>query len=82
MSNFSMAIIIACLREFNNESPEEFLERGYKIITGVATEIEARKTIHHVCSAHMMKLIKGHAKKCCESNLPKNSQIHFAKRFF
>ncbi len=77
-----MAIIIASLREFNNESPEEFLERGYRIITGIATENEAIKTIHHVCSAHMMKLIKGHAKKCCEMNLPTNSRIHFAMRFF
>ncbi len=82
MSDFSMAIIIASLREFNNESPEEFLERGYRIITGIATENEAIKTIHHVCSAHMMKLIKGHAKKCCEMNLSANSQIHFAMRFF
>ncbi len=77
MSDFiSMAIIIASLREFNNESPEEFLECGYQIITGIATENEAIKTIHHVCSAHMMKLIKDHTKKCCEMNLPTNSQIH------
>ena len=81
MSDFSIAIIIASLREFN-KSPEEFMECGYRIITGVATENEAKKTIHHVCSAHMMKLIKGHAQKCCESNLSKNSQIHFAMRYF
>ena len=82
MSDFSMVIIIASLREFNNESPEEFLEHGYRIITGIATENEAIRTIHHVCSAHMMKLMKGHAKKCCKMNLPTNSQIHFAMHFF
>ena len=30
MSDFSMAIIIASLREFNSESPEEFMEHGYR----------------------------------------------------
>ena len=68
--------------EFNNKSLQEFFERGYRIITGIATEEESAKTIHHVCSAHMMKLIKGHAKKCCEISLPANSQIHFAMNSF
>ena len=42
MSDFSMAIIIACLREFNNKSYEEFLERGYRIVMGYGLS-------HHVC---------------------------------
>ena len=82
MSGFSMAIIIACLRDFNDESPEEFMEHGYRIISGTATEDKAIKTTHHVCSAHMMKLIKGHAKRNCETNLPKSSQILMAVHFF
>jgi hypothetical protein len=34
MSDFSMAIINACLREFNNESLEEYFERGFQIVNG------------------------------------------------
>jgi hypothetical protein len=82
MSDFSMAIINACLREFNNESLEEYFERGFWIVNGKATPEEVQKTIHHVCSAHMMQIIKRHAKNLCEKGHPAESQIHIAMRFF
>ena len=82
MSDFSMAIINASLREFNNESLGDYFERGFRIVTGKATKAEAEKTIHHVCSAHMMQLIKRHAKDLCEKGLPTKSQVHIAMRFF
>lgn len=77
-----MAIIIACLKEFNNESYEEFLEQGYRIVMGNANEYDASKCTHHVCSAHMIQIIKKHARDLCEKNLPVSSQIHIAMRFF
>ena len=82
MSDFSMAIIIACLREFNNETYEEFLERGYGIVTGTASESDLAKSIHHVCSAHMLQIVKRHSKDLHEKNLPAGSQVHIAMRFF
>ena len=82
ISDFGMAIINACLREFNNKSLEEYFERGYRIVTGKAAQEEVQKTIHHVCSAHMMQIIKKHAKNLCEKGHPAESQIHIAMRFF
>ena len=82
MSDFSMAIIIACLKEFNNESYDEFLERGYRIVMGLASKSDMLKASHRVCSAHMMQIIKRHAKELCEKNLPASSQVHIAMRFF
>jgi hypothetical protein len=82
MSDFSMAIIIACLREFNNESYEEFLERGYRIVMGEANKSDIAKSTHHVCSAHMLQIIKRHAKELCEKYLSVDSQVHMAKHFF
>jgi hypothetical protein len=68
MSDFSMAIIIACLREFNNKSYEEFLERGYRIFMGEAS-----------CSfgTHATNYQKTH-----EKYLSIDSQVHMAMRFF
>ena len=37
MSDFSMAIINACLWEFNNESLEDYFGRGFRIVSGKAT---------------------------------------------
>ena len=82
MSDFGMAIILASLREFNNETSDEFLERTFKIVMGNATESEAAKTIHRVCSAHMMQIVKRHAKEFCGKHLQADSQVHIAMRFF
>ena len=49
---------------------------------GEAKESEVAKAIHHVCSSHMMKIIKSHAKELCEKDLPADSQRHIAMRFF
>lgn len=82
MSDFGMAIILASLREFNNETSDEFLERTFEIVMGNATESEAAKTIHCVCSAHMMQIVKRHAKEFCGKHLQADSQVHIAMRFF
>ena len=74
--------IIACLKEFNNESYDEFLERGYRIVMGLASKSDMLQASHRVCSAHMMQIIKQHAKELCEKNLPASSQVHIAMRFF
>ena len=82
MTDCSMAIINACIRELTNETFEEYLTRGFNIINGSASKEEAEKTIYHVCAAHMLKLNKYHAKRLHEKGQPESSQIHIAMRFF
>lgn len=82
MSDFSMAVITSSLKGFNSESNDAFIERGYRIVTGKGDDSDATKTIHHVCSTDMMQIIKKHAKELSEKNLPLNSQVHIAMRFF
>ena len=72
----------ACLKEFNNETLSEYLQRGFDIVSGESSKQEAAKTIHHVCTAHMLKLNKFHAKKLHERSSPESSQVHIAMRFF
>ncbi|CAB3989112.1 Hypothetical predicted protein [Paramuricea clavata] len=84
----SIGLMIRKLKErereakFNNESYEEFLERGYRIDIGEANKSDIAKYTHHVCSAHMLQIIKRHAKELCEKYLSIDSQVHMAMRFF
>ena len=82
MTDFSMAIINACIREFTNENVEDYLTRGFKIVNGDASREDAEKTIYHVCAAHILKLNKFHVKKLQEKGKQENSQVHIAMRFF
>jgi sentrin-specific protease 1 len=49
---------------------------------GEANKSDIAKSTHHVCSAHMLQIIKRHAKELCEKYLSVDSQVHMAKRFF
>jgi hypothetical protein len=49
---------------------------------GEANKSDIAKSTHHVCSAHMLQIIKRHAKELCEKYLSVDSQVHMAKHFF
>jgi hypothetical protein len=82
MTDFSMAIINACIREFANENVEDYLTRGFNIINGHASREDAEKTIFHVCAAHILKLNKFHVKKLHGKGETGSSKVHIAMRFF
>ena len=79
---YSLALIIASLREFNGESILDFNERAFRVVTGSADDTDLKKTIIHVCAAHVLKLNKKHATELVESKEEKSSQVHIAMRFF
>jgi hypothetical protein len=82
MTDFSMAIINACIRECANENVEDYLTRGFNIINGHASREDAEKTIFHVCAAHILKLNKFHVKKLHGKGETGSSKVHIAMRFF
>ena len=57
MTDFSWAIILACLKQFCNESVCEYLNRTYRIVQGEGRSEDFQKTQNlHVYSVHIMKL--------------------------
>ena len=82
MTDFSWAIILACLKQFCNESITEYLNRSYRQITEIATQNDLGKTLLHVCLAHMMKLNKKHAVGKKSPAGTKKSQVHLQCNFF
>ena len=82
MTDFSWAIIQACLKVFCNETLTEYLNRAYRIVTGSADGEDFLKTRLHVCAAHMMKLNKIHANAKHCKKFDAKSQVHFAMRLF
>ena len=82
MTDFSWAIIHACLKVFCNETLTDYLNRSYRIVIGEAADEEFLKTRLHVCAAHMMKLKKKHASEKFFKKFNCESQVHFAMRLF
>ena len=80
--DYSLALIIASVKEFNGESISDFNERAFGIVSGAADDADLKKTIIHVCAAHVLKLNKNHATELEELKEEKSSQIHIAMRFF
>ena len=78
MTDFSMAIIKACIREFTNENVEDYLTRGFNIINGDASREDAEKTF---CAVHMLKLNKFHVKKLYGKGETGSSKVHIANVF-
>ena len=68
----------ACLKEFNNETLSEYLQRGFDSVSGEASKQQAAKTTHHVYTVHMIKLNKFHVKKLHERSSPESNQVHIA----
>ena len=63
ITDFSWAIILACIREFSMESLTEYLNRTYRIITGKALHEDLHKTFIHICLAHVMNMNRREALK-------------------
>jgi len=51
----SSALMVACLKSFNVETVDDFLQRAHQIVTGEGTAQDFNLMIPHVCCSHMMK---------------------------
>lgn len=54
LSDRAQVFLMASLRFWNNESLKDFLNRAYRIVTGVSSESDNKKTIIHACLAHVL----------------------------
>ena len=63
MTDQSLAIIKACLKEFTGESMNDFMNRGFRVVQGKANHEDLSKTIIHVCFSHIMNNTKKDLRK-------------------
>ena len=63
ISDQSMVLILAALKEWNDESLDDFLLRAYMIVTGKANKHETEKTLVHLCKSHYLNTTKRFLKK-------------------
>ena len=68
--------ILASINVFNKEDYTEYLNRCFRIVTGESNLHDERKTVVHVCTAHIMKDMK----KLCLELYPK--LVKFGMFFF
>ena len=80
MMDHSWALILACLREFCNESLEEYLNRTHRIMTGTATQRDLLLTLIHICYSHIMKLNRKDIETCLPSKI-KSKEKKILKKF-
>jgi hypothetical protein len=45
---------MATLEVWNNETMKQFLNRAYRIVTGVSNDSDRQKTNIHACLAHVL----------------------------
>ena len=81
LTDFSWAIILACLREFCSCGLTEYLNREHRIITGAAPEEDLGKTILHICLAHAMNMNRRELNKAFKNDQNCDSKVHFTMRF-
>ncbi|XP_035680562.1 uncharacterized protein LOC118418662 [Branchiostoma floridae] len=58
MADRRMALIISPLNVYCTETLQRFLDRCYRIVTGVAKAEDIEMTINHTCASHSMKNAK------------------------
>mgnify|MGYP002803810279 CR=1 FL=1 len=56
-TDYSKAIILAVLREFNNESLTSFFTRAYRLMRREGTDEDVKLTIPHVGCSHFMHIV-------------------------
>ncbi len=61
-TDFSMALILSVLKCYNTETLNDYLDRTWKILSGHGTNNDLKKTVLHVCLAHVMKNVKSKLK--------------------
>ena len=70
-------MIIACLAEFCQEEVYEYRERTFRIVQGNASDKDLGKTVIHLCTAHIMNMVK----RAIQKKYPKdNAKLHFGLR--
>ena len=57
-SDRALVFIVAALKEFNNETYKNFLDRAWRIVTGNASKEDLRLTNPHACVCHVMNSCK------------------------
>ena len=58
MADFSLAIILAALFEYNSESYLQYLQRKFEILTGKANKKDIKHLFICTCTTHIMKNVK------------------------
>ena len=76
MMDYSLALLIAVIEVFNNETLMQYLDRTLSIIQGVAKTEDLYKTFISICCAHILNMVKRKVAKNGDS-----SQIHLSMRF-
>ena len=59
----SLALLIAFLKEYNNETIMDFTRRSFKEVSGETASTQGEKIIPHACLSHVMKDAKTDFKK-------------------
>ena len=59
----SLALLIAFLKEYNNETIMDFINRSFNEIRGDEVNTPGKKIIPHACLSHVMKDARAHFKK-------------------
>ena len=70
----SLAMILACLQAFNNETLPKYVDRTFRIVRGKATEEDLKLTLIHVCYSHSMKWNKTMIEKLVQTRLSKQNR--------
>ena len=81
MTDYSWAILLACMKEFCYSSLEEYLNRTFRIIIDKANKEDLEKTIIHICLAHVMNMNRRECMKIFKNDRECGSKIHFCMRF-
>ena len=81
ITDFSWAIILACMKEFCNNDLREYLDRTFRIVIGKDTENDLGRTIIHICLAHVMNMNRKEALKLFEHDTDSAAKVHFTMRF-
>ena len=66
-TDYSKAILLAVLKEFNNETLEAFFQRAFRILNKEGTEQDFELTIPHVGCSHFMHIVHKKIKELSRS---------------
>ena len=67
-TDYSRAILLAVLKEFNNETMETFLQRAFRILTKRGSKKDFELTIPHVGCSHFMHIAHRKIKELARSD--------------
>eukprot|EP00112_Aurelia_sp_Birch-Aquarium-sp1_P007867 Seg1859.4 transcript_id=Seg1859.4/GoldUCD/mRNA.D3Y31 product="Histone lysine demethylase PHF8" protein_id=Seg1859.4/GoldUCD/D3Y31 len=84
LTDNSLAMIMACLSEFNQETVKQYIDRTFDIVCGKASADKLSLTFLHICYAHVMKNNKTMLDKFIKNRpgRPTSQVREFSMRFF